>query len=83
MCPPQLTQCDIPIEKIDIIKKGSANDRQISREYLPAWGTSHGKVIPIKRHFSSLIFAILLTFSRHSINILSQHYINAYNVPVY
>ena len=62
MWPPHPTQCDIPIEKIDILKEGSANDHPISHEYLSGWGEggiSQGKIIPIKRHFASLIFGIL------------------------
>ena len=41
------TQCDTPIEKVDIFKEDQGK------------GTSQGKIIPIKRHFTSLIFVIL------------------------
>ena len=34
VCPPHPTQCDIPIEKIDIFKEGSGNNRSTPHEYL-------------------------------------------------
>ena len=30
-----------------------------AHEYLSGWGTSQGNIIPIKRHFASLIFGII------------------------
>ena len=38
MRPPRPTQCDIPIEKRDVFKEGSADDWPISHEYLSGWG---------------------------------------------
>ena len=60
MRPPRHTQCDIPIEKRDVFKEGSADDWPISHEYLSGWGNLSRKIIPIKCHFASLIFRILL-----------------------
>ena len=38
MWPSRPTQCNIPIEKIDIFKERCANDRSISYEHLSGWG---------------------------------------------
>ena len=53
-------RCEIPIEKLNIFKEGSAQTigRRSHMNTYEGGETSQGKIIPIKRHCSSLIFGI-------------------------
>ena len=56
ICPPRPTQCDIPIEKIDVFKEVlRAIGWSHMNTYQDGW-TSQGKITLIKHHFTSLIF---------------------------
>ena len=42
--------------KYRAFKKDLEGPGALSHEYLSGWGTFHGEIIPIKRHYTSLIW---------------------------
>ena len=57
--PPLLTFVLILSCNYQALKKDLEGPGPLSHEYLSRWGTSRGKIIPIKRHYASLIYRII------------------------